>query len=218
VSVGERITWVIVVRNLSDDPAEDVQAFQLESLLSPRLELISVKTSRGTCDPTGCRFGTIPGHGSARITVVTKAIASGVAVNIIRVTTTSPETKLANNTDSALARIIGAFRPPAVIVCRYLTVRPGSLPAKRTSVLLARATDSRGRRVRGLALEARGAGIRRRATTDSTGVARFVLSPSRQGNLYINQPGRATAAAGTRPCAVQLAVLSATSPPPSLTG
>ena len=218
VSVGGRITWVITVTNLSSNAAEDVEAFKLESLLSPKLELISVTTSRGTCDPTGCRLGTLPGRASARITVVTKAVATGVAVNIIQVTTTSPETNLANNTDSALARITGQLRPPVAAACRYVTVQPGSLPAKRTSVLLARATDPSGHRVRGLALEARGAGQVRHARTDSTGVARFVLTPSRQGNLFINQPGRATATAGTRPCAVALAVLSATTPPPPLTG
>jgi hypothetical protein len=206
------------VRNLSSTEAEDVQAFKLESLLSPKLELISVKTSRGTCDPTGCRLGGLPPRGSATITVVTKAASTGVAVNIIRVSTTSPETQLANNSDSALVRIIGPLEPPVAALCRYVTVRPTALSVKRTSVFVAQARDRRGRPVRDLALVARGPGVNDRATTDPSGRARFVVSPTQPGLLYVNPPGRTTAAAGPRPCAVALGVLAAASPPPPLTG
>ena len=218
VSVDGRITWVIRVRNLSSTPAEDVAAFKLETVLDPRLELISVRTTRGTCDPTGCRLGTLPARGSATITVVTRAIATGVAVNTVRVSTTSPETRLSNNTASALARVIGPLRPPPDLVCRYVTVSPTSIVTKRTSVVLARARNRAGQPIRGLVLQAKGPGVSRRARTDASGIARFVLTATRRGNLYINPPGRTTAAAGTRPCAVALGILDARTPPPSLTG
>ena len=149
---------------------------------------------------------------------MTKAIDTGVAVNTVRVSTGSPETELSNNIASALARIIGPLRPPAAVVCRYVTLRPSVLAAKRTSVVVARAVDRNGRRVRGLVLELSGPGFKRRATTDANGMARFVVTPSRRGNLYINPPGRRTAAGGTPPCASAIGVLGITTTLPSLTG
>ena len=206
------------MRNLSATEAEDVQAFKLESLLSPKLELISVKTSRGTCDPTGCRLGTLPAtgirddHGRDEGGLDGRRGEHHPRQHDLARDRAREQHRLGARPDHRPAGSAGGR------VCRYVTVRPTALSAKRTSVFVAQARDRRGRPVRDLALVARGPGVNSRATTDPSGRARFVVSPAQPGLLYVNPPGRTTAAAGTRPCAVALGVLAAASPPPPLTG
>src|SRR5262249_24979191 len=117
------------------------------------------------------------------------ATAIGPVTNTAQVRVAEEDTNPTNNTDSALARVIGPFQPPVLLRCGSLTVTPSLLRAGETTIAIATARDLRGPPLAGMPVKARGPGVDKRATTDSNGRARFTLS-ARKGLVRIAAPGQ----------------------------
>ena len=135
-----------------------------------------------------------------------------MGVNTVRVSTSAPETDLANNTSSAVVRVIGAENPTAAQRCAVVTVVPGSVTAGRTTVVTARALDAVGRRIGGLALQLRGRGVRTGATTNVTGTARLAFTAGVRGVISVAPTGRTAHPGVPQRCTVLLGVRAAQAP------
>jgi hypothetical protein len=168
--------------------------------------------SQGYCDSIACHFGTLAAGASATLAAVTEQGSTRLVVNTVRASTTTPEADLANNTASAVVRVIGAGNPSAAERCVAVVVAPSTVRAGRTTVVSARAFDAHGRRIGGLALELRGAGVRARRTTAITGNARFAFTARRTGIISVAPPGRTARPGSPQRCGVVLGATAARRP------
>jgi uncharacterized repeat protein (TIGR01451 family) len=209
VVIGQKITWTVTVKNDSPTAAADVNVVKVNDF-SHLSEILSITPSQGTCAGRSCDLGRLEPGASATITAVTRATHVGVIVNTVRVGSEEQEANYLNNTASAIARVTGPLRPPvaAVAVCRTLTAMPNRLQAGSTSVVLTTALDRFKKPVRGLAVRMSGLGLNRQARTNARGVARFVLTPPREGIVFFGSRARSLAAAAG-PCTTRLGVLGA---------
>jgi len=209
VLLGQKITWTVTVTNKSSVDASDVNVVKV-SEHAHRTKLISLKPSQGTCSvSTGCNLGRLPAGASATIIAVTRATQTGVIPNVVRVGSEEQETDYTNNVASNIVRVVGPFRPPlARQVCHTLGAAPRVLRHGTSSVVLTSAKDRFGVAVPGVLVRMSGPGVHGLARTNARGIARFAVTPSRQGFVYFSGRLRANAAAGTR-CSTFLGVLGA---------
>ena len=212
IAVGGRITYTITVTNTSAVSAADVTVFRADERLARTSTLVSLTPSQGSCDSIGCHFGTLPAGASATLVAVTEEASTRLVVNTIRASTTTPETDLANNTASAVVRVIGAVSPSATERCAAVVVAPSTVRAGRTAVVTARAFDAHGRRVGGLSLRLRGAGVDARRTTTIAGSARFAFTPRRGGVISLAPPGRIVRPGLPQQCGVVLGATASRRP------
>jgi hypothetical protein len=212
--MGQKLTWTMTVNNQSPISANDVTVVKV-SEHSYRTKVLSVTPSQGTCTLTSCDLGRIAAGGSATITVVTLATKIGEILNVVRVGSEEQESNELNNTASALARVIGPFRPPPQTpACRTLGVAPKHLRAGTTSIIIAHAKNRFRASVSGITVHMRAAGVRATATTNSAGIARFTVTPRQAGFVVFSGSPRTAAVA--RSCTTFLAALKAK--PASVTG
>jgi uncharacterized repeat protein (TIGR01451 family) len=215
VLLGQKITWTVTVTNKSSVEASDVNVVKVSDN-SYRTKLISVTPSQGTCTASECDLGRIAPGASATITAVTLATRIGEILNVVRVGSEEQESDYLDNTASALARVIGPFRPPPeTAVCRTLGAAPGKLHAGSTAIVLTTARNRFGAPVPGVTVHLRGPGLSQHAKTDVRGIARFTVTPPTSGLVYFRGSLRTAQARGPV-CATLLAVLSAK--PGSVTG
>ncbi len=215
VALGQKITWTVTITNKSSVEASDVNVVKVSDN-SYRTKLISVTPSQGTCTTGECNLGRIAPGASVTITAVTLATQIGEILNIVHVGSEEQESNYLNNTASALARVVGPFRPPPeTAACRTLGAAPSKLHAGSTSVVLTTARNRFGAPVPGVTVRLRGTGLNQRAKTDGRGIARFTITPPASGLVYFRGALRTGQAAGPV-CATFLAVLSAK--PGSVTG
>ncbi|HEX4525442.1 MAG TPA: hypothetical protein VH108_01720 [Gaiellaceae bacterium] len=208
VRLGQKITWTVKVMNASSVAAEDVNVIKV-SEHSYRTKLISVTPSQGTCSLTGCDLGRLAPGASATITAVTRATQIGEILNVVRVGSEEQESDYLNNVASNLVRVVGPFSPPALrAVCRTLGAAPKLLHVGTTSIVLTTARNRFGTPVAGVTVRMRGLGTSGRAKTNSRGIARFTVTPTRLGFVSFRGALRSPAAAGPV-CATYLAALSA---------
>ena len=171
--------------------------------------MISLKPSQGTCRPFTCDLGRLAPGASATVVAVTEATQVGVVVNVVRVGSEEIESNYRNNVASALARVIGPLTPPtATGVCRTLTAAPRALQNGRSSVVRVTARNRLGKPLPRVSVRAHGAGVDMLARTDGQGVARFTLSPTRIGLVFLTAAERTTASTGST-CRTLLGVLQA---------
>lgn len=202
VVVGGRLTWTMTVTNRSAVAAADVNGVKLDDPRSSRTRLISIRPSQGTCRPFTCNLGRLAPGASATVTAVTEANRVGAVVNLVRVGSEEIESNYRNNVAAALALVI-----EPLTVCRTLTAEPRILQGGRSSVIRVQARNALQRPVSGLSVRARGAGIDRRAKTDSRGIARFPVSPRRLGLMLFS--GDRARTVGPVHCRTLLGVLGA---------
>jgi uncharacterized repeat protein (TIGR01451 family) len=205
VVVGGRLTWTMTVTNRSSVAAADVNGVKLDDPRSFRTRLISLRASQGTCRSYTCNLGRLAPGASATVTAVTEATQVGVVVDIVRVGSEEVESNYRNNVAAALAHVI---TPPIQLdVCRALTVEPGALQNGRSSVTRLTARNRLGRPLAGVVVRALGAGVSRRAVTNSDGVVRFSITP-RAGIVHFVGGVRAVSAQRSQ-CRTLLGVLGA---------
>jgi uncharacterized repeat protein (TIGR01451 family) len=211
VRVGGRITWTMTVTNTSEVAAADVNGVKVDDPRSFRTRFVSLKSSQGACRPYTCDLGRIAPGASATVVAVTEAIRVGTVVDVVRVSSEEIESNYRNNVAAALARVVGALRPPVAIGgCRTLTASPRVLEARRTSVVRLEARNRLGGPVRNLVVHARGAGVRLRTRTDRRGVARLQLTPARLGLVVFASGGlRSLAGSSSNQCVTVLGVRAA---------
>src|SRR6476619_3757413 len=108
--------------------------------------------------------------------IVVRPTNPGTVVNTAVVTGREHEHDPADNTATAATLVQGAFVPPSV--CYALTVTPRTLTV--------------GRPVKGVRVVITGRGLSKRATTNASGRARFVIVGRSPGILQIRVPSHAT--------------------------
>jgi hypothetical protein len=142
------------------------------------------------------------------VVAVTQATQVGVVANVVRVASEEAESNYRNNVAAALARVIGPLAPPVALrVCRTLTAEPRALQSGRTSVVRVTARNRVGKPLSGIPVRVLGAGVARRALTDTNGIARFAVTPTRIGIVQF-VGGERLVAGGRSQCRTLLGVLS----------
>jgi hypothetical protein len=151
------------------------------------------------------------------VRVLLRAVGIGTIANTAQVRPAERDVNPADNTDSALVRVIGLFRPPAVTRCDSLTVTPRVLRAGETTIAVATARDHRGHPLPGVSVKARGNGVEKSTTTDAKGRARFTLTP-KAGLVLISALGQRTLLLRPRHRCATLVAAVASGNQPSVTG
>jgi hypothetical protein len=206
--LGQKITWTVKVTNASSVSAADVNVVKV-SERTYRTKLISVTPSQGTCSPTRCDLGRVGPGASATITVVTLATQIGEILNVVRVGSEEQESDSLNNTASNIVRVVGPSGPPQQkAVCRTLGAAPKQLQVGTTSIVLITARNRFGTPVAGVTVRMRGPGASGQAKTNSRGIARLTVTPTRSGFVYFHSDALRSPAAVGPVCATYLAALS----------
>ena len=106
VTVGDKVTFTIVVSNLGPDTAVNTRAYDV---LPDGLKLISFKVSRGSYDPeTGIwTIGDMKMGERASLTIVAEALITGVIVNEAYVESDTYDPNMTNNYDNATVVVVG---------------------------------------------------------------------------------------------------------------
>ena len=208
--VGGRLEYRLAVSNKGAVRATNVV---VTDAIPDKLQFSSVSMTQGTC--TGgrivrCALGSLEVGGSASVTIVVRPLSPGLVLNTATVTGAETDSNPADNTSSARTRVNGPFAPPATR-CPQLLVGQRTLNVGRRAMIVVRARLDR-RAIRGMRITVRGAGVRTAGRTDSAGIARIAVRPTRTGIIVIRIAGR-PARCGAR----RIGVVGTFRPPP-LTG
>jgi uncharacterized repeat protein (TIGR01451 family) len=142
-TLGQAITWTIVVKNNGPDQATGVT---VGDAVPAGTSLVSVATSQGSCKSGAmveCDLGSMPAGKSATVTLVTTAQTTGTLTNTAMVVGKESETNTANNTATATDVVRGVLTPPKVkppktkkvVYCTAVNVKPKQLFVGRPTVL-----------------------------------------------------------------------------------
>ncbi len=189
VSVGGLLTYTLTVTNKKGDTANGVV---VTDSLPSEVTLVSVVSTKGSCSGSvaiTCNIGTVAFNELVTITIVVRPTAPGTITNTAVVAGREAEHDPADNTASASTLVQGAFTPPSV--CYALRVTPRSLTVGRHTVLRVTVREA-GKPVAGVRVVLTGKGLTKRATTNASGVARFVITARQPGILQVRVPSHAT--------------------------
>lgn len=149
VTVGQAVTYTIVVRNLGPDAASAAKIIDTSGLPT---KIRSIRTTAGKCTtgpPLRCALGTIRAGARVTITVVSTTTKPGKLRNVVSVTSTGSDTNPKNNHASVVvivtARRLAALRlhkrasvrtalPGADVTYRLIVTNPNSVAARHVSV------------------------------------------------------------------------------------
>ncbi len=187
VSVGQNVTYTIVVTNHGPGPAPDSA---LTDTLPAGVTFVSLATTRGSCTTSAgqvrCTFGTLLKGESATVTIVVRADQSGSIVNTAFVGSSAADPNVGNNQRStAVTTVQGPFTPPTAPTgptatgCSLSTGTSSVYAGIRTTIVV-RARHDDGSAAEAVRVTLRGAGTRV-AVTNASGVARLAASPARAG-------------------------------------
>jgi hypothetical protein len=160
--------------------------------LPSAVTFVSVSSTKGSCsgtNPITCNVGTVAFNELVSIMIVVRPSNPGTITNTAIVTGREHEHDPANNTATATTLVQGAFVPPSV--CYALTVTPRTLTVGRTTIVRVRVREA-GKPVKGVRVVVTGRGVTKRANTNASGVARFVIMGRSPGILQIRVPSHAT--------------------------
>jgi uncharacterized repeat protein (TIGR01451 family) len=189
VSVGALLTYTLTVTNKKGDTANNVV---VTDSLPSAVTFVSVSSTKGSCsgtNPITCNVGTVAFNELVSIMIVVRPSNPGTITNTAIVTGREHEHDPANNTATATTLVQGAFVPPSV--CYALTVTPRTLTVGRTTIVRVRVREA-GKPVKGVRVVVTGRGVTKRANTNASGVARFVIMGRSPGILQIRVPSHAT--------------------------
>jgi len=189
VSVGAFLTYTLTVTNKKGDTANNVV---VTDSLPSAVTFVSVSSTKGTCsgtNPVVCNVGTVAFNELVSIMIVVRPTNPGTVVNTAVVTGREHEHDPADNTATAATLVQGAFVPPSV--CYALTVTPRTLTVGRRTIVSVLVREA-GKPVKGVRVVITGRGLSKRATTNASGRARFVIIGRSPGILQIRVPSHAT--------------------------
>jgi uncharacterized repeat protein (TIGR01451 family) len=189
VSVGAFLTYTLTVTNKKGDTANNVV---VTDSLPSAVTFVSVSSTKGTCsgtNPVVCNVGTVAFNELVSIMIVVRPTNPGTVVNTAVVTGREHEHDPADNTATAATLVQGAFVPPSV--CYALTVTPRTLTVGRRTIVSVLVREA-GKPVKGVRVVITGRGLSKRATTNASGRARFVIVGRSPGILQIRVPSHAT--------------------------
>ncbi len=184
ITVGNRLTYTMVVTNNGPDTATNVVA--TDSLPS-EVTFVSATSTQGTCSGTravSCQIGTMAAGATVTITIVVRPTATGRITNVVVVAGNEAESNTTNNRATADTLVIGRLTPP---VCYVLSVHPRSITVGKRTIVTVTVRASRKPVVR-VMVTLRGAGINKAARTNSRGLARFVIKAKKSGILLVRVP------------------------------
>jgi len=123
VLAGANVTYTIVVRSLGPATATNVT---LTDTLPAGFALVSATPTQGSCTGTACALGTIAPSGTATVTIVATASATGEFTNTATVSADQPDPVPSNNTANETTTVATADQADVVIEILGPTVmRPG---------------------------------------------------------------------------------------------
>ena len=189
VSVGGLLTYTLTVTNTKGDTANNVV---VTDSLPSAVAFVSVSTTKGTCSGTNpiiCNIGTVAFNELVSIMIVVRPSNPGTISNTAVVTGREHEHDPSNNAATATTLVQGAFVPPSV--CYALTVTPRTLTVGRRTIVNVLVREA-GKPVKGVRVVITGRGLSKRATTNASGRARFVIVGRSPGILQIRVPSHAT--------------------------
>jgi uncharacterized repeat protein (TIGR01451 family) len=189
VSVGGLLTYTLTVTNTKGDTATNVV---VTDSLPSAVAFVSVSSTKGSCSGTNpiiCNIGTVAFNELVSIMIVVRPSNPGTITNTAVVTGTEHEHDPSNNTATATTLVQGAFVPPSV--CYALTVTPRTLTVGRRTIVTVLVREA-GKPVKGVRVVITGRGLTKRANTNATGRARFVIVGRSPGILQIRVPSHAT--------------------------
>jgi uncharacterized repeat protein (TIGR01451 family) len=208
--VGGRLQYTLRVTNNGSARATGVT---VADPIPDDLQFVSVTTTQGTC--TGgpvvtCALGALEVGATATVRIVIRPLAAGLVLNTATVKGAEADPIPGNNTASAPTLIEGPFAPPRPR-CAQLVVAKRTLTAGTRTVVVARVRlDRLG--IRGMRITIRGAGITASGRTNTVGIARIAVRPTRQGIAVVRMVGQPAR------CGVRRIGVVGTFRPPSLTG
>jgi uncharacterized repeat protein (TIGR01451 family) len=189
VSVGTLLTYTLTVTNKKGDTANNVV---VTDSLPSAVTFVSVSSTKGSCsgtNPISCNIGTVAFNELVSIMIVVRPSNPGTITNTAVVTGREHEHDPSDNTASATTLVQGAFVPPSV--CYALTVTPRTLTVGRTTIVRVRVREA-GKPVKSVRVVVTGRGVTKRAITNASGVARFVIIGRSPGILQVRVPAHAT--------------------------
>jgi uncharacterized repeat protein (TIGR01451 family) len=189
VSVGALLTYTLTVTNKKGDTANNVV---VTDSLPSAVTFVSVSSTKGSCsgtNPVSCNIGTVAFNELVSIMIVVRPSNPGTITNTAVVTGREHEHDPSDNTASAATLVQGAFVPPSV--CYALTVTPRTLTVGRTTTVRIRVREA-GKPVKSVRVVVTGRGVAKRANTNASGLARFVITGRSPGILQVRVPAHAT--------------------------
>jgi uncharacterized repeat protein (TIGR01451 family) len=118
-----------------------VQSATVTDVLPPSLTLLSVTSSTGTCQGTStvvCNLGDLPAGDLETITLEVHARETGTITNTATLSTSSPDSNLANNTASSVTQVFDScIAPGAVMATDPTGDQAGTTQQDLTSVAVA---------------------------------------------------------------------------------
>jgi uncharacterized repeat protein (TIGR01451 family) len=189
VSVGALLTYTLTVTNKKGDTANNVV---VTDSLPSAVTFVSVSSTKGSCsgtNPISCNIGTVAFNELVSIMIVVRPSNPGTITNTAVVTGREREHDPSDNTASATTLVQGAFVPPSV--CYSLTVTPRTLTVGRTTIVRVRVREA-GKPVKSVRVVITGRGVTKRANTNVSGAARFVIMGRSPGILQVRVPTHST--------------------------
>ncbi|MGZ4390873.1 MAG: hypothetical protein ACXVRK_01945 [Gaiellaceae bacterium] len=174
------ITWTMVVTNNGPSTATGVK---VSDPMPAGNTYVSSTSTQGTC--TGgailnCDIGTMAAGATVTITLITTPSQPGTQTNTAVVSSSRPESNLANNTATASVEVTA----PLQLACVRITkITPGQLVAGRKTQVTIHLAQKNGS-VKGIRARIKGAGINvKTAGANSKGIIRHTLKVKKQGIL-----------------------------------
>ena len=201
IAVNGQSAFTLRVTNLGTVTATGVT---VTDTLPDRVAFVSVSTTRGSCSGTTtivCQLGTLAPGDVVTIRIVVVGAVPGDALNVAVVKINEPEANLANNRAEASIRIEAPQGQE--LPCYFLSARKTTLSLDKTTTVSVTVRLA-GKRVKGVKIVARGAGVNAKAISDGNGVAHLRLRPTKTGIVRIKavpeRPSRSPSRAGGQNC------------------
>jgi uncharacterized repeat protein (TIGR01451 family) len=193
VNVGGQLTYTLSARNNGPSPATQVV---ITDSLPASVTYVSSTSTQGTCSASGqvvtCAVGTMPVGATVTVTIVVRPLQPGTITNVASIAGAEFDPSTAGNRDEDPALVVA---PP--VVCPILTLVTRTVPVGKRSTIRGVVTVA-GKRVAGVRVLARGHGIIKSDVSNSRGVVRIAVKPSKVGVITLRVVGHPGCAATKR--------------------
>jgi len=189
------VDYTLTVTNRGPDTATNVQ---VADPAPAGITYLSANSSQGSCSVSSslvaCNIGTLAAGQSVTIHVTGKATTVGSHTNTATVTGSGgKETNPADNVDSAVTVVPAPIKPPtpkppklSPEVCLALTVSPKMIKADGKPDKVSVTVTAGSKRVKGVLVVVRGAGVNKTARTNGRGVATLKINPKKAGLITVS--------------------------------
>ena len=188
------VNYSLTVTNKGPDTATNVQ---LADPAPAGITYLTASPSQGSCTLSPalitCNLGSIAAGQTVTIAITARATTVGSHTNTATVTGSGGrETNPADNVDDAVTIVPAPLKPPVAkpepkpAVCLSLTVSPKMIKADgKADKVTAKVTAGK-KRVKGVTVAVKGAGISKAARTNGKGVAALAINPKKPGIITVS--------------------------------